>query len=131
LSAATFIESTTFVVESCCNCGVEFGLPDELRRVLLREGPKRTWYCPNGHPQHYTDSFEAKLNRAKEAQQRAEREARHWQEQEAARTRQLSAQKGVATRLKRRAEAGVCPHCNRTFKQVVQHIASKHPGVKP
>ena len=42
----------------------------------------------------------------------------------------LQATKGVVTRLKKRAIAGVCPCCNRTFQQLAAHMAHKHPDYK-
>lgn len=41
--------------------------------------------------------------------------------------RKCSAIKGVATRIKRRVSAGVCPCCNRTFQCLARHMATKHP----
>lgn len=38
----------------------------------------------------------------------------------------LKATKGVVTRLSKRASAGTCPCCNRTFKQLAAHMATKH-----
>jgi hypothetical protein len=38
------------------------------------------------------------------------------------------AHKGHATRLKNRAQAGMCPHgCNRHFKDLERHCKNKHP----
>ena len=31
------------------------------------------------------------------------------------------------TRVKNRVSRGVCPNCNRTFKDLARHMASKHP----
>jgi hypothetical protein len=33
----------------------------------------------------------------------------------------------VATRIRNRIAAGVCPCCTRTFKNVARHIKDKHP----
>lgn len=41
--------------------------------------------------------------------------------------RQLIAQKGQVTKLRKRAKAGVCPCCNRTFVGLQRHMAQKHP----
>ena len=37
--------------ETCCVCGVEFGISQAKREDLLR--CKNTFYCPNGHGQHF------------------------------------------------------------------------------
>lgn len=41
--------------------------------------------------------------------------------------RRASALKGVATRMRNRAAAGVCPCCNRTFSQLATHMKKQHP----
>lgn len=38
------------------------------------------------------------------------------------------AEKAAKTRLKNRAKAGVCPCCNRTFKQLAAHMKTQHPN---
>lgn len=48
----------------CCTCGVEFGVPDEYDTHRRNDG--RTFYCPNGHGQSYTDSTASQLAKAKQ-----------------------------------------------------------------
>jgi hypothetical protein len=45
--------------------------------------------------------------------------------------RRANGYKGHATRITKRAKAGVCPCCNRTFKQLAAHMASQHPTFTP
>lgn len=48
--------------ETCCNCGINFWITSDLYNDLQRF--KRTFYCPNGHPQSYNgESDEAKIRR--------------------------------------------------------------------
>ena len=42
--------------------------------------------------------------------------------------RQLSATRGVVTRIKNRVGHGVCPCCNRSFGNVARHMADQHPN---
>jgi hypothetical protein len=44
--------------------------------------------------------------------------------------RSLTAHKGHTTRIKNRIAAGVCPCCNRTFKNLARHMGNKHPDYK-
>lgn len=39
--------------------------------------------------------------------------------------------KGHATRITKRAKAGVCPCCNRSFENLRRHMASQHPTFTP
>lgn len=38
------------------------------------------------------------------------------------------AMKGQITKVKNRVEKGICPHCNRYFKNLHKHMKSKHTG---
>ena len=37
------------------------------------------------------------------------------------------AAKGQISKLKKRASAGVCPCCNRSFQNLRRHMGNKHP----
>lgn len=41
--------------------------------------------------------------------------------------REVAAQKGVVTKLKKRAAAGTCPCCQRSFSNMTTHIRKQHP----
>lgn len=41
------------------------------------------------------------------------------------------AYKGAATKARKRAKAGTCPCCKRTFQQLARHMASQHPDFEP
>jgi len=115
-------------VESCCNCGVAFGLDTEHRKQLV--GNHEWFYCPNGHRQHYTGESDAdraaRLSRDlatardREATLRAENEKRY---------RLQRAAEGKTRALKKRVAAGVCPCCTRTFQNLARHMKSQHPNV--
>ena len=104
-----------------CTCGMPFGIPDSLHQQMHDHG--KSVYCPLGHQWHYTESMETKLRKAKE---KAARIQANLDQAEAS----LIAQKGVATKLRKkveRAEHGVCPHCNRSFQNLQRHVKTKHP----
>lgn len=120
------------VEETCCNCGIAFAMPQGMQMRLKERGG--SFYCPNGHGQHYTKTDNQKLQERLAEQIRvATREA-----QRAARAEELVAvaEKAVTnlTRknkaLKTRAKNGVCPCCNRTFAQLARHMKAKHPSYK-
>lgn len=83
------------------------------------------FYCPNGHPQHYSESTVQKLRRelgekavlltATKCSLAAEMRAREAAEQD-------------LQRHKSRVKNGVCPCCNRSFANLRRHMASKHPN---
>jgi septal ring factor EnvC (AmiA/AmiB activator) len=116
--------TTRLVTEECCQCGVLFALPSDLKDMLLRKKAGRMFYCPNGHPQHYTgESFDDQIARLNST-------ITHLRDQRDATERSLNATKGALTKARKqvqRTEHGVCPHCNRTFANVARHMTSKHP----
>jgi hypothetical protein len=63
-------EEGRFVLEVCCNCGIEF----HMARTLYKERKRDygTFYCPNGHGQHYIKPGEQqkKENRIVELEQK-------------------------------------------------------------
>lgn len=115
--------TTTIVFSNpidCCTCGILFCVPEDLKSMWLKH-PGRSFYCPNGHSMHYTGKSDAQKLKEKEAQLDFERRKN---EQLKNSERSL---KGQITKLKNRSKAGVCPCCNRTFKQLARHMKSKHP----
>lgn len=110
-----------------CTCGILFGIPKRLKEsALAHRGPKG-WSitCPLGHSWHYTGDDEivrVKKERDREREYSARLRAELDQTEAS-----LRATKGVVTKLKKRASAGVCPCCNRSFQNVARHMATKHP----
>lgn len=113
-----------FVAIDCYKCGVSFAVDKQLQANWRAN--KTQFFCPNGHPQSYTESEADRLRKQLEtAQQETERQRQLRIDAE----RRTIAQRGVVTKLKKRVNCGVCPHCQRTFSQMARHIASKHPEV--
>lgn len=131
----TISASTRLVTESCYSCGVVFAMPEDLRRELL-DNHARSFYCPNGHGQHYTGKTAAQKQRERaerleqQLASRAEDLRVQRAETETAR-RKLAATKGQLTKTRRRAANGVCPCCNRSFVNVARHVSSQHPEFDP
>ena len=131
--AALFLDRQPLTTETCCNknCHMEFAMPADYHR-FLRENPFTHFYCPRGHRQWYTGkSHDAKL---KEKQEEIERLRRLREEDRKYASQRLEfernskrAIKGHLTRTKRRVGNGVCPCCNRTFKDLARHMKGQHP----
>jgi hypothetical protein len=108
--------TTELTAMHCGECGVEFAMPEVLRREC-KERTGKHWYCPNGHPRIYGKSYEETvvvlrqdLAEAIAARDTAER---------------------AKAALLARVRNGVCPHCRRAFGNLARHITTKHPGQKP
>lgn len=122
------IYSETLYVEHCHVCGIAFGMPEDFR--LTRKRDKSAFYCPNGHAAVYTRSTEEELRAEIAAKERSLRYAQddvaYWRRQQAQTNGSLIATKGHLTRAKKRAAAGVCQECHRTFQNVGRHNHTKH-----
>lgn len=131
MSSVTFNASLEMATEECCNCGIVFGMPKSLQ-VRCRNDGSISFYCPAGHPQHYTKSrvtiLEEQLKAEREAKARldetltrarAERD-HHWMERKKLTTR--------VRNLKTRMKNGVCPCCHRSFENLRRHMETQHPA---
>lgn len=112
----------TLAIESCCVCGIPFGIPDYHLTRLKDNGGE--FFCPNGHAQHYTVSEIKRLSdevdwyRTRWNEERADHQSTR---------RSLTATKAAHTRTKNRIKNGVCPCCNRQFSNLHRHMQTQHP----
>lgn len=122
-------QTVKFATTDCCVCGIVFAV--QGRFLDERRSDKQAFYCPNGHSMTFTKSTAQilqqqidKLKGEKDESERA-RYALHDQlQQKQQEVRKL--QTNIAKRNKRIA-AGVCPCCNKSFKQLAAHMKTKHP----
>lgn len=131
----TFEETvkTTFVIETCCTCGIAFAMTEEFAAARRR---KRDWfYCPLGHSQYYPGETQAQqLSKANAEVQRLNNLLKWEQEYGRETQRNLEAakmeirtRKCALTKLKNRVHNGVCPCCKRTFANLSRHMHTQHP----
>lgn len=117
------------IVTDCAQCGVVFAITEEFRERRRADG--KSLYCPNGHTLTYGKSEADKLREQLQERERRItflRDMRAGADRRAdAAERSLRATKGVVTKMKKRAAAGVCPCCNRHFAELERHMATKHP----
>lgn len=116
---------TTYNVIDCSACGVLFAVPDDVDKELVDSG--RTFYCPNGHAQHYTNSTAKQLKDEKDRHARTVARLDQMRADRDATELSRRAIKGQLTKVKKRVAVGVCPCCNRSFKDLAQHMTTKHP----
>lgn len=118
----------------CCECGMEFYMPDSF--VKMRRGDGKLFYCPAGHSQYYTEKENELANLKKQNQSLqtrlswSENAARNANQSWEAERRSHAATKGKLTKTRKRIANGVCPCCHRTFVQLQRHMSSKHPQFK-
>lgn len=113
----------------CYKCSISFFVPNNYYRD--RQNDSARFFCPAGHGQIFTDGNIARL----EKQLAQQRKRTEWAEsaRDQARSdakyegKRASAFKGHLARTRKRVAHGVCPCCNRTFKQLARHMSSQHP----
>lgn len=113
------------VVWQCRTCGVFATCPEVVWEQQIKEGGYH--HCPNGHQWGWSNEtcererLRQERDRLKQQMARLEDEKREADE----RTRQAEL---ATARLKKRAAAGTCPCCRRTFANMSQHMKRQHPG---
>lgn len=120
----------TLEVITCGGCGITFGMEETFYN--LRKSDHKNWHCPNGCERHFTSKSEAdklreELNSANNLlaiRQSIISDKNQRIEQLGYSVRSLKAAK---TKILNRVKNGVCPCCNRTFKDLQNHFKSKHP----
>jgi hypothetical protein len=141
LQKLTINRQLHFITETCHSCDAVFATEEKFH--LERWADKRTFYCPNGHSMAYagkseTQKLKEQLDEERRQRQRAEQnvamyadEAREATKRAEHERRRANGYKGHATKITKRAKAGVCPCCNRSFENLRRHMASKHPQFTP
>jgi hypothetical protein len=122
----TFAGYTQLEALSCANCGVLFAAPEHM--LDKRRDNHETFYCPSGHSNYFPDESQAEKYKRlfnAEKDRRAQVQARADQTQAS-----LSATRGVVTKQRKKLERvskGICPCCNRSFRDLKRHMQTKHP----
>lgn len=110
----------------CAACGILFGISSDFKE--RRRSDHSGFYCPAGHSNVYKqENEEERLRKIIQI----ERAAADQIKATLSDTRKsLNAQKAQTTRIKNRIANGVCPCCNRSFKNILSHMNTKHPEYK-
>jgi len=130
----SFTIGVEYSVITCCKeeCGFQFALPFCFTERLKEN--HNSFYCPKCRTGQFfpqksdKEILESKLKRVQE-------ERDFFMDQSSRNERRLTAHKGVITKVKKKLNSaeqrvanGVCPCCNKSFKNVRLHMRSKHPG---
>jgi hypothetical protein len=105
-------------------CGITFAIPTSLYDRANDDHDVWFW-CPNGHHIHFMG--ETERQRAERRAARLERQLANRDEDVRSARASLIATKGHLTRAKKRADNGICQHCNRSFRNVADHVRTEHP----
>lgn len=106
-----------------CWCGIHFAVP-VIIYSRYRDRKQETIYCPLGHGCMPGKNEIKKLKAQIASLREREEHLRNCVQSEQNSNRAL---RGHLTRTKKRIQHGVCPCCNRTFKNLARHMGTKHP----
>lgn len=111
---------------TCFKCRCKMWIDDPLNEAALNARGKIAFYCSYGHEQYYVagETEEQKLRR--ERDRLAQRVAQVEDERNEAQMAAAKAERATK-RLKKRAAAGTCPCCQRTFANMTAHMKGQHP----
>ena len=128
LANSIFISmGTSFRIIECGSCHIVYGMPVEY--FENRRKDHGSWRCPNTDCDstwsYSGENTEEKLKRQLSA---ANEMARRFELEGKVSERAARAYKGQVTKIKKRIVNGVCPECNRCFKNVRRHMEAKHPS---
>ena len=130
-SNLAFHTELDFYVVNCGCCGGVYAILERVRLQKEREG--KSWTCPycatgwgyqgngtNAELKRQLKQAERDLQSQKKRTEWAKEEARH------AESRRRG-EKAAKTRIQNRIANGVCPCCQRSFKNLHRHMQNKHP----
>lgn len=111
-----------------CWCGTPFALPQQLLNAARNAG--HTIYCPHGHTVVWK---ETEVDRLRRERDRLKQDAARIEQERWDAIRRADKAEAATKRLKKRASAGTCPCCQRTFSNMATHMKKQHPsfGDKP
>lgn len=117
---------------TCYSCIVHFAMDGALYDRRLADGD--TFYCPNGHAQHFTESTVDQLKKQnqnlKTRLSYSEQACSRQYEENQRIKKEKAVIKGQLTKTRKRVANGTCPCCHRTFINIARHMDSKHPDFK-
>jgi hypothetical protein len=118
---------------SCHKCKCKMWIDDALNEAALNARGKISFYCSYGHSQIYSEgeNEETLLRRERDILKQQAARLEELATQERARadtaTEALAKSKAKTRRMAKRASAGTCPCCARTFSNMAEHMKHQHP----
>lgn len=124
------ISGERHLVNQCGTCAVWHTIPEIVYKCYEAEGG--FWHCPNGHRRGFRKGAdETERENTRRERDRLKQDAARLADDLVAQQRRAEEAEKKILQIKRRAAAGVCPCCNRTFLNIQRHMKSKHANVIP
>jgi hypothetical protein len=105
----SFTRPMDLVVVQCCSCGIEYAIPQLLKKELLAEKAGKNTWCPNGHAWHFTGKT-------------AEQKLREAQQERDAAVAALRAERAKPKVYETSAPRDECLVCHRKYIRLSTHL---------
>lgn len=117
---------STHIVMECGTCGVFHTIPETKYDSCLREGG--FWTCPNGHSRGWKEGEEkTEINQLRRERDRLKQDAARLEDERREAVERMENAQRAVKKMKKRAAAGTCPCCQRTFSNMATHMKRQHP----
>jgi hypothetical protein len=120
---STFTVIETISVLQCAECAISFGVPQRFEKD--RRNDHVRFYCPRGHVNIFREENAEEILRRERDRARQQLACVEDEKREA--LRQAERAKEETRKLKKRAAAGTCPCCARSFSNMTEHMKKQHP----
>lgn len=120
------LQLTGYTGIACYRCHFMFYMSDDFHAARRKD--RLSFWCPNGHEQYFPGPTPDEQRIKALERTLADQQALVSAHRSRATGANISTGKAKAAhrRLLARVEAGVCPHCQRTFRQLAAHIVTQH-----
>ena len=115
-------------ISPCWKCKSDVWLPASLYKAA-RHSSRIVFFCPYGHEAIFSED-ETEADKLRRERDRLLQRTAQLNDELSAEKRRAFALEEAAVKARKRAKAGTCPCCHRTFRQMALHMRNKHPGFK-
>lgn len=136
MDKVVIVNGHRMVTATCPSCNTVHAFEEAINTVARARSGVGLVYCPNGHSWVYrsaaqeSENTKLRLERDRLKQQIAQKD----DEIRAAKQAEIEARaaartaKAHAAKIRKRIDKGVCPCCNRQFRDLARHMETKHRG---
>lgn len=122
-----YIDGNHYDNATCWKCGCRWYMPHALYNSATQENRgEQSIFCPNGHANVWRKGESEADKMRRERDLLKQQNTRLAEERAAAERDRLAAERKL-TLHKKRASAGTCPCCKRTFSALANHMKRQHP----
>lgn len=130
MADVTYAARVSLETTTCWKCSGVYAMSEEYLNRRRKDG--KVWHCPYCQAgaafcESENDLLRKQLQAKNREAERSDAQLRMVRDQRDTAERQRNAQKAAKTRVMNRIKRGECPCCGKTFADLHEHMATKHP----